>query len=39
MTAVELSECTNMWLWICTRSDIYSLNVIINSIMGRGKHI
>ena len=29
LTAVEFSECTNIWLWICMRSDIYWLDVIL----------
>ena len=29
MAAVELSESTNVWLWICMRSDIYWLDVIL----------
>ena len=28
LTAVELSECTNMWLWICKRPYLHLLDVI-----------
>ena len=31
LTAVELGECTNMWLWICIRPYLNWLEVIILS--------